>query len=116
MKRKRITERIRGKLSSKKGDSIAEVLIALLISSLALVMLASMINSSANMIISSKKKMNSYYSESASFASPSVDDGTEVIIAVNSVNSSYKVKYYTPNNPDFPALQSVVSFEKKNTN
>ena len=54
-------EKIIRKLQSKAGDSIAEVLIALLISSLALVMLASMISSSANMITKSKSNMDDYY-------------------------------------------------------
>ncbi len=111
MKLKSLTKTIKKKLSGKKGDSIAEVLIALLISSLALVMLAAMINSSDNMITYSKKKMSAYYSESAAFASPNVD-GSQVTIAVKGVSMSYQVKYYVPNNPDFPALQSVVSFQK----
>ena len=52
---------IRGKLNSRKGESIAEVLVALLIAALALVMLASMITSSSSMIKSSRIKMQDYY-------------------------------------------------------
>lgn len=54
--RKRITE----KLSNCRGDSIAEVLVALLISAVALVMLASMISSSSRLILQSKEKMTRY--------------------------------------------------------
>ena len=53
--------RIVRKLKNQAGETIAEVLVALLISSIALVMLASMISSTANMVTSSKSKMEAYY-------------------------------------------------------
>lgn len=56
-----LKKRVKSKLTRQDGDSIAEVLIALLISSLALVMLASMITSSAKMITGSSKVINDYY-------------------------------------------------------
>lgn len=59
----RVFQKIKKKVFNRKGDSIAEVLIALLISSLALVMLAAMITASANIITNSKTKMNDYYEE-----------------------------------------------------
>lgn len=49
------------KLKNRKGESIGEVLVSLLISALALVMLASMITSSSRMIQSSKVKLQDYY-------------------------------------------------------
>ena len=49
------------KLRSTSGESIAETLIALLISSVGLVMLASMITASARLITKSKSAMESYY-------------------------------------------------------
>ena len=55
--------KIRKLLRSKKGETIAEVLIALLLSSLALVMLASMISATNNMVGKSEKKMEDYYSQ-----------------------------------------------------
>ena len=56
---------LKRKIRSRKGDSIAEVLIALLISSLALVMLASMISSSGRMITTSQSVMEKYYAASS---------------------------------------------------
>ena len=53
--------RIRKKLKSQAGESIGEVLIALLISSLALVMLASMISATNNMVKNSDTAMKDYY-------------------------------------------------------
>ena len=48
------------KLRSRRGDSIAEVLVAMLISAVALVMLASMIASSGRMIRRSRESMEEY--------------------------------------------------------
>ena len=48
------------RLRSTKGESISEVLIALLISTLGIMLLAGMINASANMITKSKDKIKDY--------------------------------------------------------
>lgn len=53
------------KLKSRAGETISEVLIALLISSLGLVMLAAMITASARTIGKSRETLEAYYSESA---------------------------------------------------
>ena len=49
------------KLKSTAGESLAEVLIALLIAALALTMLASVIHTSSTMITQSKKTLGEYY-------------------------------------------------------
>jgi len=54
-------KRILRKVKSRAGETIAEVLVALLISSVALVMLASMIASTTNMVTRSKDRMDDYY-------------------------------------------------------
>ncbi len=51
------------KLHSVVGETITEVLVALLISALALAMLASMIQAASNMITTSKTKMDEYYKQ-----------------------------------------------------
>ncbi len=53
-------KRIRDRLRDRAGDSIAEVLIALLISSLGLLLLASMISISVDMVSESKSHFHSY--------------------------------------------------------
>ncbi len=58
---KKLRARLLKKLKGKAGESLAEVLIALLIAALALTMLASVISSAARMITQSKKKMSDYY-------------------------------------------------------
>ena len=106
------------KLQNNRGDSIAEVLVALLISALALVMLASMITSSSKMILSSKTKMNAYYSESSNYASPSADGGQVTITVDIDKGEDNPVKecginYYKTSNDEISGFQKVVSFKKK---
>ena len=86
-------KRICHKMSSERGDSIAEVLIALLISSLALVMLASMITSAANMIMKSKDTMTSYYSESTSLDYPNKNNGS-ITVTIGDEKKDISIKYY----------------------
>lgn len=96
---------IHKKIKSTKGESIGEVLIALLISSLALVLLASMITSSSTMIKNSRAKMSRYYfqndiltkqSGSASDGSISFKlSGSAVNYPlVNASDAAINVKYY----------------------
>ena len=56
-----MVKQVKKKLKSYRGETIAEVLIALLISSIALVMLASMISATVNLVTKSKEKMKDYY-------------------------------------------------------
>lgn len=49
------------KLKSRRGETITETLVALLIASIALVMLASMISSTSSIVTTSTKAMQEYY-------------------------------------------------------
>ena len=101
----RLKLRIKKKLLSNQGDSIAEVLIALLISSLALVMLASMITSSSRMIISSKTKLTDYYSVDRTHPANG-GDSDSVTFEIYGQTHTYKVKYSKDE------AFSVISYEK----
>ena len=88
-------KRIFRKLRSKAGETIAEVLVALLVSSLGLVILAQMINASANMIKNSEVKMQEYYSENNKLAKQdqSEADGTGTLkITLNGASEGEKVE------------------------
>ena len=88
-------KRIFRKLRSKAGETIAEVLIALLVSSLGLVILAQMINASANMIKNSEVKMQEYYSENNKLdkQDQSEADGTGTLkITLNGASEGEKVE------------------------
>ena len=49
------------KISSQSGETIAETLVALLIASLALMMLAGAVSSAMNVVTKSKEAVNEYY-------------------------------------------------------
>ncbi|MBO4419995.1 MAG: hypothetical protein J5789_09265 [Oscillospiraceae bacterium] len=56
--------RLKARLRSKRGESIAEVLIALMISSMALVLLAGMITATTGIVKKSKDATNEYTGKS----------------------------------------------------
>ncbi len=56
----KLSAKINKKLASKHGESLSEVLVALLISSLALVMLAGMVGASARMLSDSRRNVIDY--------------------------------------------------------
>lgn len=103
----RIEKEIKRKISRNDGDSIAEVLIALLISSLALVMLASMITSSSRMITGSREKLETYYENSSSLNEIGTSNSTTVSVT-GDVAQKYSV-YYSVNNTF--SNRPVVSFQ-----
>lgn len=91
--------RIGRKLKNRAGESIAETLVALLISALALVMLAGAISSTANMITTSDKKMEDYYNlDDRLVRRPKADGTLNVTITLPGVGASPEVhgnvKYY----------------------
>ena len=110
------------KLTSNRGESIGEVLVALLISSLGLMLLALMISTSSRLVSNSKKAMQEYAEgekiivernpppEGSGIATFSFD-GVACDYSDQSTNST-QVYYYVNsaigNNP-------VVSYKKKET-
>ena len=62
--------RIMGRLGSRRGESITETLVALLISSLALVMLAGAIGKAATIVKNSETQMTRYYEGLNQLGSP----------------------------------------------
>lgn len=56
-------KQIKNKLTSSKGESIAEVMVASLIAALALLLLATMIMSSTHLVQKSEKTMDDYYNQ-----------------------------------------------------
>ena len=91
-----VPDRIMKKINSQAGETIAEVLVALLISSVALVMLAGMIASTTNLVTRSKSKMEAYYKanerlekqdETADVSfSIQISDEDNTVISVQTVN------------------------------
>ena len=106
---------IKRKLSDVSGESLSETLIALLISALALVMLAGAISAAGNLITKSKDKMAEYYNKDAALALQNPGEGTNLSLTLtdnsNTVNSKeFDVNSYS--NGTFGANNTVISYVK----
>ena len=120
------TESARGgalvrKLRNRGGETITEVLVAVLIAAVALVLLAGMITTTANLIDSSRTKVHGYAEKDLALAEKSGTDAKEGSVVVkcggsgvkltdSSSSSSIAVKYYE--NPD-AAGYDVISYKVK---
>lgn len=72
--------RIKVKLKSQVGETIGETLVALLISALALTMLAGAISTAANLITKSETVMETYYTGINALGNPS-EDGLSIALS-----------------------------------
>lgn len=75
---KRFRKTVRNKLKSQRGETLAEVLIAVLVSSLGLTLLASMIAYSGDIIERSKKYYKAYVDRENALVTESAGDEGEV--------------------------------------
>lgn len=89
------------KIKSRKGESLAEVLIALLVSVLGLVLLASMITTSVNIVTKSKKSMEEYITAENNLISQSGTSGEGKIVIeggkklTSDLSDKVPVNYYS---------------------
>lgn len=82
---KKLNSKLAAKLKNSRGESMAEVLIALLIAALALTMLASVISTSSRIITQTKEKMKLYYEENDKLSVQGASSNTmELTITVSS--------------------------------
>lgn len=80
----RVKENMLRKLKSTSGESIAETLVAVLISAFALLMLAGTVNTASNLITKSQAALQTYYSNTNDLATHDASkkvDGFSVQIA-----------------------------------
>lgn len=97
-----MNQNIEKKLRQQRGESIAETLIGLLISSLALLMLAGAITTATRIITQSKNVMRNYYEKNNDMIEEknSGSSGTLVLSEKNAsgtegdISKSFSVKYY----------------------
>ena len=109
--------RIPQKVRSRSGESIAETLIALLISCLALLMLASMITSSARLVTKSRNLMETYYSNNNVLENHEGTGAGSLTVTIKPKNDnqsssqlqkSFTAKYYKN---DTVSSKPVISYE-----
>lgn len=108
-------DRLKAKLKSKAGETIGETLIALLVSALALTMLAGAISTAAKLITESETKMTEYYAGINALGNPNTSGlSVELIGAEESIKlmgnaSTIDVSYSI--NPAFPN-KPVIAYKK----
>ena len=85
-------DRIRAKLHSCSGESIAETLIATLIAALALLMLAGAISAAARVVTTSKTAMEAYYAADAEIVNGTAEDKASFNVEIG--DTEYPCKYY----------------------
>lgn len=110
---KNLKKHIAKKLKSAVGESLAEVLIALLIAALAMVMLATAISSTARIVTRSKATMKNYYD--GNNALDAYVSAGENITEVTDVTISFDgVRLTDPEGTDVDSQTfSVLAFENK---
>lgn len=101
------------KLKSKKGESLAEVMIAVLIIAIGLVLLSSLIIASSKMVDNSGKRLSKMYNvsnnaeeKSGSYSNMQVDINSEK--TVSGSLAIMQVKLYESNNGDI----KIMSYEQ----
>ncbi len=111
-------EKLKKKIKSRAGETISETLVALLISALALTMLAGAISSSLSLITKGRERMNLYYNANEdangvvkmSSGGVSAPDGITLKDSTGTiVNQPFTVTYYK--NDKFSQF-TVVSYKK----
>ncbi len=91
---------VRRRLREQRGESIAEVLLAVLISALALVLLAGMISASADMIEHSRNTMDDYIAAENALAEKSASDAERVMIETKTKTESVAFRLTDGGNGD----------------
>ena len=112
---KRLILKIRTKLRSPRGETLGEVLVALLVAALAITMLAGAIGVSTRLVQKSKVVMNDYYLSnndlsggSGTSSNGSVSFGSTKLVA--SIKDSTRVPVKITTNVQY---ESVVSYHKE---
>jgi len=80
---KKLGKKMAARLQSNAGESLAEVLISLLIAALAMTMLAATISTASKIITSSKEKMGEYYTANDALAEQTKNEEKTLSITVS---------------------------------
>ncbi|MBE6039757.1 MAG: hypothetical protein E7219_02210 [Clostridiales bacterium] len=102
--KERLTAKVNNKLSSNAGESIAETLVALLISALALVMLAGSIYAASNMVTRSREQLKKYYRANEIMVTSGSADSLDY---VDKATKNVTIEGASLDTPDMPGHYSV---------
>lgn len=109
-------KQIRNKTRSRSGETLAEVLVALLVATLALMILAGMISSTTSIVKASESKMDDYYAGNARLENISGTSTTVTITIADSaippvVTHSFNVNLNYDENQVFGASRTVTAYK-----
>lgn len=95
---KRFIGKCRRRLKNRGGETITEVLVALLISALALTMLAAMIAAATRMVDQSRKSLDDYYKAENNLAALSGAPSGTGRATLSGEETGWDVTYYSDGN------------------
>ncbi len=99
-------EKLKKKLRSRAGESLAETLVALLIAAVALVMLAGAVTTATGVITKSQNKLDAYYGAAESMTNRTSGTSlTDGITITDGTSKNVTITYYS--NSEFTATQVV---------
>ena len=101
------------KLKSNSGESIAETLVAVLISAFALLMLAGTINTASNLITKGQDNLGKYYAANNNLAEHKTSSSSLTITVKDSAGSELEegsVSGYTPGNSGTDFGKSLIAY------
>jgi hypothetical protein len=107
-------KKLRSKLADRSGESIAEVLLSILVSALALLMLALMISSATNMIVTRRDRLEEYYEKNNDLTTLTGDKQTGTLTLDKPLTQEKTVTYdieYFEN--DTVGKTVVISYKEK---
>ncbi len=111
---KQLINKMKNKLCCSQGETLGEVLVALLVAALAITMLAGAIGVSTRLVQHSKEVMDDYYRSNSNISdgSGTVSEGTISFGATKLIDNHYDipVKFFT--NETFET-DKVVAYQKK---
>ncbi len=89
------------KLNSGRGETIGETLVALLIASLALLMLAGAVSAAWNVIMKSENTINKYYDQDKDLVRQADTSGNSIKVTIkdadgsSTIEQAYSGRYYS---------------------
>lgn len=82
---------MREKLKNKKGETLVETLIAVLVCCLAMAALSSIMASAGNMMSTAEKRYEAYYARNSVLSNPEGESGTAGTVTVTSAGTPLKL-------------------------
>ena len=100
----------KAKLRSRSGESLAEVMVAILVAAIALVMLAATISSAVSITLKSESTLNDYYEQVRTVAAQDTASDTGTVTVTAEGSFTIPVNYYES---DGIGANKVISYARQ---